>query len=742
MYNFKLLTTLAILSLSTILPAMAFAAPSGSDGGDWQYVNGNSWAQNYSPQTQISANNVDALEVKWIFPLEGNDGAPAGMGLLNPGQGANTPPIVLDGNVFLTTNYQRTYSVNAETGQQNWSHDYSVNLTEAADRLPINYGGFLALLVSHLHGIRVWEAGNVVLKSGLACDFYGIDVDTGETAFSVDDLCVDIPGNLYDYRQGSVSMTNIGTYEKGNQFVYVLPGVQHSWVFSGDFRHTTIGIDMDTHEILWRVYSFPPQGVLTQDWALQECSTGWFRDIPCSDVAAAGDTLEWDWANPNEPPSVWGGVTANWGMLPVDEDTGLIYTQTGNQGPYTYIGETPGPRLYGSTLMAINMDTGQRVWWSQPMPRDPYDYDCNWSGILADHPTLGKIYMKGCKEGLLHILDAATGEPIHLIDVPSEMAARGQIEAAGAITYLNGGIRYREMDPFSNYDMRVMDAPDGSPYCGDPCLLFPAWGNGLFGTDKAYNPETGVLFHYTGGLMVEIVESVRPPWEEDQAITVTAGGFPSNSSVVARNVESGEEIWSWYYDTGTQRSALVTTSDILFAGFTDGFIRFFNSATGELLREMNTGNPMSSGLTTGADAAGDQKIFAIIASGGFGSATPGTLIAVGLNDRAQAAAQTVTVTQTTRTTVTTTSATTITQTSISTTTATSTTTMTTTSATTVTSTLAAQTITQTSTAEAQTTTVTSEVTEEVGLSSTITYAAVAVAVIAIIGAAVLYTRKE
>jgi hypothetical protein len=68
--------------------------------------------------------------------------------------------------------------------------------------------------------------------------------------------------------------------------------------------------------------------------------------------------------------------------------------------------------------------------------------------------------------------------------------------------------------------------------------------------------------------------------------------------------------------------------------------------------------------------------------------------------------------------------------------------MTTTSATTVTSTLAAQTITQTSTAEAQTTTVTSEVTEEVGLSSTITYAAVAVAVIAIIGAAVLYTRKE
>ena len=740
MYNFKLLTTLAILSLSTILPAMAFAAPSGSDGGDWQYVNGNSWAQGYSPQTQISANNVDALEVKWIFPLEGNDGAPAGMGLLNPGQGANTPPIVLDGNVFLTTNYQRTYSVNAETGQQNWSHDYSVNLTEAADRLPINYGGFLALLVSHLHGIRVWEAGNVVLKSGLACDFYGIDVDTGETAFSVDDLCVDIPGNLYDYRQGSVSMTNIGTYEKGNQFVYVLPGVQHSWVFSGDFRHTTIGIDMNTHEILWRVYSFPPQGVLTQDWALQECSTGWFRDIPCSDVAAAGDTLEWDWANPNEPPSVWGGVTANWGMLPVDEDTGLIYTQTGNQGPYTYIGETPGPRLYGSTLMAIDMNSGVRKWWSQPMPRDPYDYDCNWGGILADHPTLGKIYMKGCKEGLLHILDASDGSPIHMIYTTDEMVARGQIQPVGAIEYINGGIRYHEMDPFSEYDMRIMDAPDGSIHCGDPCYLFPNWGNGIFGTDKAYNPVTDTLFHYTLGIQREIVESVRPPWEEDQAISISGASFPTNSSVVARNVATGEEMWSWFHPEGTQRSALVTTSDIVFAGYRDGYIRFFNAATGELLREMNNGNTMSAGLTTGQDLTGDQKIFAILSTSG----TAGTLIAVGLNERAQAVAETVTVTQTSRTTITSTSisTTTATTTRVSTTTATATSTTTATSRTTVTQTQAAQTVTQTSTAAGEEVTQTQTVTADAEGMSTITYAAIAVAAIALIGAAVLYTRKS
>ena len=701
MYNFKLLITLAILSLSTILPAMAFAAPSGSDGGDWQYVNGNSWAQNYSPQTQINADNVDALEVKWIFPLEGNAGAPAGMAVLNPGQGANTPPIVLDGTVFLTTNYQRTYAVNAETGAQLWSHDYTLNLTEAAARLPINYGGFLALIVSHLHGIRVWEAGNVVLKSGLACDFYGIDIDTGETAFSVDDLCADVPGNLYDYRQGSVSMTNIGTYEKGNQFVYVLPGVQHSWVFSGDFRHTTIGIDMNTHEILWRVYSFPPHGVLTQDWALQECSTGWFRDIPCSDVAAAGDTLEWDWANPNEPPSVWGGVTANWGMLPVDEDTGLIYTQTGNQGPYTYIGETPGPRLYGSTLMAIDMDTGQRVWWSQPMPRDPYDYDCNWSGILADHPTLGKIYMKGCKEGILHILDASDGSPIHIIDVVNEQYLWGQIGIEGTLEFPEGGIKYHKMDPLSHYDMREMLAPDGSRYCGDPCNLYPHWSNGLFATDMSYDPVTNTLYHYAAGLQRNEHTSGAPPFDNPTDCFSCTGVTSSvmNTTIVARDVVTGAVLWTWFYEHHQQRSQMVVSHDLLFSGFKDGFMRYFDKNTGELLREMNLGSDITVGVTTGQDSDGNQKIFAMLGVGGnrISPATPGTLIAIGLNERAQQAVTT-TVTSATTTTTTSTIATT------------------------------------------NTVSVTSEV--EVGISSTVTYAAIAVAVIAVIAAVVLTQRKQ
>src|SRR4030066_1590571 len=171
----------------------------------------------------------------------------------------------------------------------------------------------------------------------------------------------------------------------------------HSGVYEGDFRHTTLGIDMDTQEIVWRLFSYPPHGVLTKDWALQECDIGYFRDIPCSTVAAqAPENLEWDWAQPNQPPSIYAGVTANWGQAVVDEDTGILYTQTGNQGPYSNMTYAPGPRLYGSTIMAIDLNKGQRVWWLQPFPHDPYDYDRNWGGLLTENPTLGTDHLSGC----------------------------------------------------------------------------------------------------------------------------------------------------------------------------------------------------------------------------------------------------------------------------------------------------------------------------------------------------------
>ena len=273
-----ILSVLVILAFGTIVPSLVYAAPVASSAKDWQYVNGDSWAQNYSPETQITKSNADQLEVKWIFPLQGSSDAIAALKSLTLRQGSTTPPIVANGKVYLTTNYLRTYAIDAKTGKQLWAHDYSINITETKQRLPLD------ITTPHLHGIRYWAGGNAILVSGMACDFYGIDANTGKTSIWVKDLCKDVPGNIYQYRNplGGVSaQANIGTYDKGKQFSYVVPGAIHSSLYDGDGRHVTMGIDMNTNQVVWRVFSYPPQDKQTKDWALQECSIGYFLTTPC-----------------------------------------------------------------------------------------------------------------------------------------------------------------------------------------------------------------------------------------------------------------------------------------------------------------------------------------------------------------------------------------------------------------------------------------------------------------------------
>lgn len=698
-YKTSILCILAILTFSTFAPALAFAAPLANDGNSWQNVNGNSWAWNYSPQTQINKNNVKNLEVKWLFPVGPKSNAPAAIQAASTSEGVSTPPIVVNGIVYVITSFEKTYAIDANTGKQLWTNDYQINLTDVKQNLPLFFLGNV-----HKHGFQYWAAGDAIINHGLACDFYGLDAKTGTMKFWLKDLCKDIPGNLGKYlSRRAGAEPSIGIYDKGHQFIYISAGYMHSTLSAPDARHVTMGIDMTTHQILWRVFSSPAQDVPTKDWALQECSIGYFRTTPCSDVAAKNQAgLEWDWAQPNQPPSQWGGVTADWGQNIIDEDTGIFYTNTGNQGPYSNLSMTPGPRLYGSTIMAIDMNTGKRIWWLQPFPHDMYDYDCNWSGMLVDSPTLGKVYIKGCKEGILYVMDAKTGRPKYTVDVVKEQKDLGQISDLS--------IRAYAPDPTSFHDMREynwISYPATAPgqkgeHFTLPAMIYPHFQNGVFGTDLSFDPESQTIIEYSNALQVTILQEF--PYIPGKDLFATKEYPKANSTIVARDLATGKVKWTYFYPLSLQRAAMVVSGGMVFTGFTDGQMRFFNKDNGTLLNTVNVGAPVLVEPTIGKDNAGNSKIFAVIGETTIsagpmynnpGPIVPGTLIALGLSDKA-AVAQTSTVTTTQATTVTSTSA----------------------------------------------TTVTSQVIQTTGLPSEVTYAAVAVAVIAILAAAVLVTRKK
>jgi glucose dehydrogenase len=129
-------------------------------------------------------------------------------------------------------------------------------------------------------------------------------------------------------------------------------------------------------------------------------------------------------AQPGDPNNkTWGGEswkaiggTNTWGYLTIDTERGIVYVPSSIAGENDYVGVTrPGDNLYGTSLVALDIKSGRRLWHQQVVHHDIWDND------LAAHPTLIDVTRNGktipavaeiTKMGLLFIFDRVTGEPI------------------------------------------------------------------------------------------------------------------------------------------------------------------------------------------------------------------------------------------------------------------------------------------------------------------------------------------
>ena len=282
---------------------------------NWEFVNHNAFATNYSPQNQINADNVHMLELKWAFPfppatefLKYQEGGIAF-------EGAITPPLIVDGEVFVASNMRNVYSFEANSGDMNWINIYEHNWNKAKQELPEVAGG-----APHIHGLQ-YINGNL-FTSTLNCAVDAIDAKSGEISFSIQEICKNVEGNYYSWpmyegigKYGSPSHPG-PIYEDENILVVAITGATASW---GGGRAFIDGYDLNTNppERVWRRFLAPP-GEGDPEWALRECDKGWFfsytewkesgrMGIPCNEVPR--ENLINDWGVPKHYTS---SVAAIW----------------------------------------------------------------------------------------------------------------------------------------------------------------------------------------------------------------------------------------------------------------------------------------------------------------------------------------------------------------------------------------------------------------------------------------------
>ncbi|UJJ32526.1 membrane-bound PQQ-dependent dehydrogenase, glucose/quinate/shikimate family [Halopseudomonas maritima] len=121
------------------------------------------------------------------------------------------------------------------------------------------------------------------------------------------------------------------------------------------------------------------------------------------------------------------GTPNVWSVLSYDERLGMVYLPLGNATPDIYGGQRrPFDDEYSSSIVALNIDTGEEVWKFQTVHHDLWDYDLPAQPILADLPdgqgNQVPALIQLTKRSQIFVLDRRTGEPIKRVQerpVPS-----------------------------------------------------------------------------------------------------------------------------------------------------------------------------------------------------------------------------------------------------------------------------------------------------------------------------------
>ncbi len=139
------------------------------------------------------------------------------------------------------------------------------------------------------------------------------------------------------------------------------------------------------------------------------------------------------------PKGSWktSGAANNWAGMTVDVERGIVYVPTGSAAFDFYGADRVGDDLFANTLLALNAETGERIWHFQGVKHDLWDRDFPAPPVLVTVNHDGKrvdAVAQTTKQGFVFLFDRINGMPLFPIecrkyppsDVPGEVAAQQQ----------------------------------------------------------------------------------------------------------------------------------------------------------------------------------------------------------------------------------------------------------------------------------------------------------------------------
>ena len=473
--------TRVVVALAFMSMASQTAAQQGAENGEWRHYGGDVGNTRYSALDQIDASNFGELELVWRMKTD-NFGP-------EPEYNFQSTPLMVGGVVYSTVGTRRSVvAVDAGTGEYLWMH--RLDEGARADEAPRRLSG---------RGLAYRDSGGAgqIIYVTPGYRMIALDAATGQRIQSFgDDGIVDLMQGMdqeIDPLSGSIGL-HATPLVAGDTIVIGAAHIPGSAPES--MRNTkghVRGFDADTGERKWI-----------------------FHTIPGGDEYGNDTWLNESWR--------YTGNTGVWGQTSVDLELGIVYLPTEMPTNDYYGGHRHGDNLFSDSIVAVDIETGERLWHYQVIHHDVWDWDFPCAPVLVDveiegRPGITKVIAQPSKQAWLYVLDRETGEPIWPIEeremppsnVPGELLALTQPFPTRPPAYDRQGVsvddlidftpelRAEALDRVSNFLMGPIFTP---PVVADPdgpwgTLMLPSTGGGTNWPGGSVDPETGIFYQYS-----------------------------------------------------------------------------------------------------------------------------------------------------------------------------------------------------------------------------------------------------
>jgi glucose dehydrogenase len=528
---------LAVL-VSTFLPLrFIFAQTAREKSQGWTSYNGQPEGDHYSPLNQIDRSNVSKLKVAWTF----NTGEEGGL---------QTNPLIVDRVLFAFTPSQKVIALDGGTGKTLWTFDPGT-----PGRQPTR-------------GFSYWTDGRQsILFAGALTNLYALDPATGKLIPSFADKGVlDLRKGLAadDYTKEFAALTTPGVLYK-DMIIVGFRAPETEPALHGDIR----AFDVHSGALRWTFHTIPYPG--------EEGYETWPKDA-------------WKVT----------GSANNWAGMALDQKRGIVYVPTGSAVTDFYGYDRLGDDLFANTLLALDANTGKRIWHFQGVHHDIWDRDFPSPPALVTLHRDGKqvdAIAQPTKQGFLYVFDRVTGKPLFPVEehafpsstVPGEVSSATQPVPSVPTPYARQRLtedmlttRTPEAHSWALKEFKTFRS-EGQfvPFSVDKqTVVFPGFDGGGEWGGPAIDPSTGVIYInsndvvWTGGLTENKASGVGATVYQSQCAVCHGGdrrgsppAFPSlvdikpplNDTAIAEVIHDGKgRMPSFPGVTGDRLQALLT----------------------------------------------------------------------------------------------------------------------------------------------------------------------------------------